>query len=185
MVRTSLLILALGFAAPALAQDSGGSSDNMKLASEASPEEMRSFAASSLEAVKANQEEIAKLANQARTDSNTEVLSCITPKAAAASGAIQVVEMSSGSLERNLSAGDEAGSVKARFELRKIKNALDGSAQQLADAKKCQDGEGVGKTGSTVDVSGGFGDDSDTTDPDALDDFYINVNPPQISPFMP
>lgn len=182
MVRTSLLILALGLVSTALAQDSSGSSFDVKTAT---PDEMRAFATSSAKTVKENAAAIEAMALDAKNSSDSRLLSCISPKARAAGSLKPVVDLSMGRMERNLNGGGEEGSVVARFEIRKIEIAVGNSTKFLAEAKKCSDSEGDGKTGSSVVVTGGFGDDSDTVDNDALDEFDINVNPPQISPFMP
>ncbi len=180
MVRSTILLLLLGTASFAIAQDAGIESALQKAAT-ASPQEMRAFAESSVVAVKENAKVVARLTEAARSKGDFKVQNCLTPKNTSAQALVQVTELAAGNLARALEEGSEEGTARARHEYRKIAVSLNKSEKIRAEAEACEAGDGDGLDTQRTTWSGGTGDDSDVVDTNTLDDLDVQIDAPAVS----
>ena len=177
MFRIGLAALLIGLGGAALAQDEGVGNE-LERAATATPDEMRDFASSALDTIRANAKAVAALTEKARKDSDAAALECLTPRNVSVQALVQVAE---GAQAKMLEALDAGESDRASHEYRKLAIALDKSEKLASEAQSCGTGE-EGSGNQRVDVRGGTGDDSDIEDDGDEDEVDIGFDPPNISP---
>jgi hypothetical protein len=177
MFRNSMILLALALAPAAVAQDDADGS--VVRVESMSNDELSAYADTAVSTIRDNAEAIGEMLDQ---EDDPDVKSCLRDQATAANALKTAAEPRAGEI-KNLVAGGEVD--KARTFARMLRVFEKKSNEARANAGRCEGGGGQASVGTTTQTTGGTGDDSDTSFGDELDGLDINVNPPQVSEFVP
>lgn len=179
-----LALGALGFSPVASAQDTGVSGELVRSAS-ASPEEKLAYALAANEEMRNASKSVSRLVEQARRDSNTNRLQCLTNRLTAIRSLLQVSESAEVAMKEALSnTADPRASERADHEFRKIAVARQKTSQLYAEAEQCMDDSGLQPGETVVTVNGGVDSEGDDTEGVTTDVFDLGFDPPEASPFQ-
>ena len=189
MFRTISILMLLG-AGVALAQDSGttassGSESDVDKAATATPAEMRTFADDAARKVNEHNRVVKKMTADAQNQSDSDLLACLIPKATSLAALEQVTASSRASLKAALDEPNEQNEKVARYHYRLIAVSLNRAFSLRQAAENCDTRSTFAGNKSTIDITGGIGDDDDTIDDGILDDINIGFDPPDLTEFIP
>lgn len=190
MFRTISILMLLGVGV-AIAQDSGsggttgGVESDIDKAATASPAEMRQFAADAARKVNEHNKVVKKMTADAQNQSDADLLSCLIPKSTSLQALEQVTASSRTSLNAALDDPNEQNQKVAAYHYRLIAVSLNRAFSIRQAAENCDTRSTFAGNKSTIDITGGIGDDDDTVDLDQLDDIFVGADPPVLTQFIP
>lgn len=146
------------------------------------PEEKLDYAASANTEIATAADTISRLLEAARRNNDPDQIQCVSNKLTAVRALRGVSESASDAMAQRLEAGD-AG--RADHEFRKIAVALAKSRQLLSEAQYCTDSGGLQDGQTSLIVEGGeVGSEADIKAPEYPNDYDVDFDPPDASPFF-
>jgi len=176
----SLAVLAGG--AEALAQDGPptGVASEIERTASTSPQEKIAYAQDSNEEIREAERTVTKLLEQGRRDSDAEAIECLSNRLTSVRALLQVSESAEESMTVSI-AGAEG--EKASHEFRKIAVAVSKTRMLLAEAQRCASDQDLASGTTLVDWVSHLEDDG-LGFVDGLDDLNIDIDLPDVSPFL-
>lgn len=179
----SIAWLGVAWAAP---DGASGSSQELADAATATPRQMQAFAAEKARQVGAHLALVTKLTDEARAQSDADLLACLIPKKTALAALQQVVLKSNGAILKATADFSGSNEKVARYHYRLIAVAGGRALGQRQAAERCDSrSTSVGAKHQTLVVTGGESEPDDSEFEDPLDGIWLGWDPPPPSIYSP